>query len=135
MRRRLENDHMAAQGFGEKRPAPYAGNELRSVDYTNLKIDSAGRVIIPAEMRAAMLARPGDMLTARVVDGELRVVSRAWVMERIDTFAREWKLKNPGVSVVDELIAERREEARQEDARYERLEREATEAAAKARSK
>src|SRR5690606_19168305 len=89
-------------------------NSLRSVPHARLKIDSAGRIVIPAEMRAAMMVKPGDMVTAEVVDGEFRIVSPGVALKRVQDFAREWKARNPGISVVDELIAERREEARRE---------------------
>lgn len=103
-----------------------------SVGYTRLKIDAAGRLVIPAEMRAAMMVKPGDTVTAEVRDGEFRIVSPAAALKRVQAFARKWKAENPDVSVADELIAERRDEARREDERYERLEREAAEAAARA---
>jgi len=102
-----------------------------SVGYAQLKIGNGGRVVIPAEMRAAMRVQPGDMVTAEVVEGELRVLSRAAVYHRIDEAAAKFKAENPGVSVVDELIADRRAEARREDERFDRLEREAAEAAAR----
>jgi bifunctional DNA-binding transcriptional regulator/antitoxin component of YhaV-PrlF toxin-antitoxin module len=106
---------LAVKGFREQGQASYEGEEaLRSLPYANLKIDSAGRVVVPAEMRAAMLAKPGDVLTAWVVEGELRVVSRAVVMRRIRDEAKRFKAAFPGVSIVDELISERREEARKE---------------------
>lgn len=98
---------------------------MQSVDFVRLKIDSAGRVVIPAEMRAAMMVKPGDTVTAEVVEGEFRIVSPGVALARVRAFAREWKAQNSGGSVVDELIAERREEARREDERYERLDREA----------
>jgi len=113
------------QRFEAQRP------ELASVGLTRLKVGDAGRIVIPAEMRAAMLLKPGDTVAAQVVDGELRIVSRDVIMRRIQEEARKSKEKHPGVSVVDELIAERREEARREDERYDRLEREAAEAAEK----
>lgn len=106
---------MAPRGFAEKRQPNYeAPPASRSVDYTNLKLDSAGRIVVPAAMRAAMLAKAGDTLVAHVVDGELHVVSHDWIMRQIDEEAEKFKAANPGVSVVDELIAERREEARRD---------------------
>ena len=105
-------------------PTPSA---LKSVAHTRLKIDSAGRIVIPAEMRAAMMVKPGDTVSAEVVEGTFRIVSPAVALERIHVFARKFKAENPGVSVVDEFIADRREEARLEDERYDRLEREAAE--------
>lgn len=106
-------------------------DNLKSVPYQRLKIDSAGRIVIPADMRAAMMVKQGDIVAAEVVDGEFRIVSPEVSLKRVQAFARKWKAENPGVSVVDELIAERREEARLEDERYARLEREADEAARK----
>lgn len=106
---------MARSGFGEKAQAEYgAVGALRSMPYASLKMDSAGRIIVPADMRAAMLAKGGDVLTAHVVEGELRIVSHDWIMHRINEEASKFKAANPGVSVVDELIAERREEARRD---------------------
>lgn len=126
--------HPAGLAEGQQ---PFEGAEsgLRSVPHARLKIDSAGRVVIPAEMRAAMMVKPGDTVTAEVVDGEFRIVSPGVALKRVQAFAREWKAKNPGASVVDELIAERREEARREDERYDRLAREAGEAASRASRK
>lgn len=103
------------KGFAEETPPfQHEADALQSVSYTRLKIDSAGRVLIPAEMRAAMMVKPGDTVTAQVVDGVLRVLSAGIALRRVQAHAREWKAKNPGVNVVDELIAERREEARRE---------------------
>jgi AbrB family looped-hinge helix DNA binding protein len=113
---------MSQPGFSEE-PSKFEAEPagLASVEHTRLKIDSAGRIVIPAEMRAAMMVRPGETVVARVVDGEFRIVSPAVALKRVQAFARKWKAENPGESVVDELISERREEARREDERYERL--------------
>jgi AbrB family looped-hinge helix DNA binding protein len=114
---------MSKSGFAEE-PRRFESEEagLRSVDYVRLKIDSAGRILIPAEMRAAMLVKPGDTVTARVEDGEFRIVSPDVALKRVQAFARKWKSEHPDApDVVDELIAERREEARREDQRYDRL--------------
>src|SRR5215212_6705939 len=86
--------------------------DLASVGHAKLKIGEAGRIVIPAEMRAAMMVKPGDTVTAQVVDGEFRIVSPKVALKRVQSFARQ--IKRPGVSAVDELIAERRAEARRE---------------------
>ena len=105
----------SAKGFSEE-PAPFDAHpaELRSVAHTRLKIDSAGRIVIPAEMRAAMLVQPGDTVTAQVVEGEFRLVSPGVALKRFQAVGREWRKRNPGVDLVEELIADRRAEARQE---------------------
>jgi bifunctional DNA-binding transcriptional regulator/antitoxin component of YhaV-PrlF toxin-antitoxin module len=120
---------MNRPGFGEDQSHYDAGrNGLASIGYAHLKVDSAGRIVIPADMRAAMLVDRGDTVTASVVNGELRIISRGVALKRVQASAREWRDRNPDAgSVVDELIAERREEAKQEDLRYERLAREADE--------
>lgn len=116
---------MAHPGFAEE-PSRFEEEPagLASVGHARLKIDSAGRIVIPAEMRAAMLVKPGETVVAHVVDGEFRIVSPAVALKRVQAFARKWKEEHPGESVVDELIADRREEARREDERYERIARE-----------
>ena len=103
------------KGFAEEPQAfQNTTDELRSVPHTRLKVDSAGRIVIPAEMRAAMMVAPGDTVTAEVVEGEFRIVSPAVALKRVQAFAKKFKARNPGVSVVEEFIAERREEARKE---------------------
>jgi bifunctional DNA-binding transcriptional regulator/antitoxin component of YhaV-PrlF toxin-antitoxin module len=102
-----------SQGFAEENP-PFEGPsaELRSVEPARLKIDSAGRILIPADMRAAMMVKAGDTVTAKVVHGEFRIVSPDVAVRRAQAIARQ--VLPPGASLVDELIADRRAEARRE---------------------
>jgi AbrB family looped-hinge helix DNA binding protein len=120
---------MSQGGFSEA-PEPYretlAG--LSTVARVPLKVDSAGRVVIPSEMRTAMRIKPGDIVSARVIDGELRILSGDVALERVRAHSRSWRARNTDTSAVDELIADRREEARREDERYARLDREAADA-------
>jgi AbrB family looped-hinge helix DNA binding protein len=107
---------MANSGFSETPQAKYdaAGADLQSVPHTRLKIDQAGRIVIPAEMRAAMMVKPGDTVTAKVVNGEFTIVSPRVAIRRFQAIGREWQARNPGVDPVAELIADRRAEARRE---------------------
>ncbi len=77
-----------------------------------LEIRPDGALVLPASLRAAMALPPSGVVTARVVDGELRMQSQnqalKTVQERLSALGR-----GKG-SVVDELIAERRAEARRE---------------------
>lgn len=91
-------------------------------------IGEGGRLVIPAEMRKLMEIGPGDTVSLRIEDGALRVVSPKMALRRIQEIAR--RLKRPGQSVVDEFLADRREEQRRSDERFDRLEREAAEIAA-----
>jgi AbrB family looped-hinge helix DNA binding protein len=117
------------KGFAEEpQPFEHSDTALASVDYTRLKIDSAGRIVIPAQMRTAMMVKPGDTVTAEVVNGEFRMVSPEVVLRQIRALAQQHE--HSGADEVDEFIADRREEARRVDERFDRLEREATEIAA-----
>jgi AbrB family looped-hinge helix DNA binding protein len=91
--------------------APVTANA--SVGRARLRIGDGGRIVIPAEMRAAMLVKPGDTVTAEVVDGEFRIVSPKVAVRKVQALAQ--KYKKPGVSVVDELIAERHAESAREE--------------------
>lgn len=71
-----------------------------------LKVAPDGRLVIPQEMRLAMRLGDDDRVTARVVRGELRLVSRAVALGRMQAEARQYK--KPGESVVDAFLAERR---------------------------
>ena len=96
-----------ARSGAPDRPGDVASQKLR--------VAEDGRVVIPAEMRAAMLIDESGHLTARVVEGELRVLTPKAAIFKLQRMVRE---KAPdGVSLVDELIAERRAEARREDDR------------------
>ena len=87
--------------------------------YEKLKLGDGGRVVIPATMREEMGLRPGDTLIAHVRDGELHV--RSWLgnLKRIQSELSS--LKEPGESGVDEFLAERRQEQRRSDERFDRL--------------
>ena len=94
------------------RPRP-GGEELGEVESQKLRVGDDGRFVIPAEMRAAMAIDESGQLTARVVDGELRVLSPLAAILKMRRMVR--KKAAEGVSLADELIAERRAEARRED--------------------
>lgn len=83
-----------------------------NVDSQRLRIDQDGRLVIPADMRAAMLVDKTGILTARVVDGELRLLAPKAAVAHLQRMVRE--ARPEGVSMADELIAERRAEERRE---------------------
>ena len=79
-----------------------------------LAVGVDGRVVIPAEMRAAMQIGSDGKVTARVVDGELHVIAPKAAIRRVQEMVRNTIPAD--VSLADELIAERRAEAHLEDA-------------------
>jgi AbrB family looped-hinge helix DNA binding protein len=79
---------------------------------TRLRINENGRVVIPAPFRKALGISPGDEVILRLEDDELRITTMKRRIERAQRHVR--KYVKPGVSLVDELIAERREAAKRE---------------------
>jgi len=79
---------------------------------TRLRVNENGRVVIPASFRKALGIQAGDEVILRMEDDELRIKTMKRQIERAQRLVR--KYVKPGVSLVDELIAERRREARNE---------------------
>ena len=77
-----------------------------------VRINENGRVVIPAAFRKALGIKPGDEVILRFEDDELRITTMKRRIERAQRRAQRYV--KPGVSLVDELIAERREAAKRE---------------------
>lgn len=83
------------------------------------KINQNGRIVIPAAIREELGIKPGDTLLLDVEeDGVLRIETYPARIRRIQREIA--KYIKPGVSLADELIAERREEARREQEELDR---------------
>ena len=93
-------------GQGEQTARSTPNGRAGDVGAQPLRVGSDGRVVIPHDMRAAMLLNEDGHVTARVVRGELRLISRPAAIERMQTETAT--LKKPGESVVDEFLSERR---------------------------
>ena len=76
------------------------------------RVNQNGRVVIPASYRKALGIKAGDEVILRMEDGELRITTMKRRVERAQRRVR--KYVKPSVSLVDELIAERREAAKRE---------------------
>lgn len=80
--------------------------------YVTAKINDNGRIVIPAELRQEMGIKPGDTLLLTLERGVLKVESQ---LARIRRIQESMRALIPGDRLLsDELIAERREEARRE---------------------
>jgi len=77
-----------------------------------LKVNENGRVVIPLEFRRALGVQAGDEVILIWKDDEIRITTMRRRIERAQRHARQYV--KPGVSLVDELIAERREAAKRE---------------------
>jgi AbrB family looped-hinge helix DNA binding protein len=79
------------------------------MDKAKARIGEGGRIVIPAEIRRELGVGVGDELLLKVENGELRAWTRAQAIKRAQALLRKYVPE--GVSLVDELIAERRREA------------------------
>jgi AbrB family looped-hinge helix DNA binding protein len=76
------------------------------------RLNQNGRLVIPASFRKALGINPGDEVVLRLEDDELRVTTLKHRIARAQRNVR--KHVKPGVSLADELIADRRAAARKE---------------------
>ena len=79
---------------------------------TRMRVNANGRVVIPAAFRKALGINAGDEVVLQIEDDELRITTFKRRVQRAQRLVR--KYVKPGISLVDELIAERHEAARNE---------------------
>lgn len=84
----------------------------RNEESSHVVVGRQGRVVIPAELRRRLGVEPGQTLVAREEDGRLVLERPANVLARL---RRRFAEAAPDTSLADELIAERRREARVEE--------------------
>jgi AbrB family looped-hinge helix DNA binding protein len=76
------------------------------------KVTQGGRIVIPVEMRKQLGIEVGENVNLEMEDDSLRITTRQAALRRIQANLR--KIVPEGVSLVDELIADRRKEAENE---------------------
>jgi AbrB family looped-hinge helix DNA binding protein len=79
---------------------------------TRTRVNENGRVVIPSSFRKALGIEVGDEVVLRIEDDELRITTQQRRIQRAQRRARQYV--KPGTSLVDELLAERREAAKRE---------------------
>ena len=79
---------------------------------SHTRINENGRVVIPAAFRRALGIQPGETVVLRIENDELRITTLRQRLAKARQLVR--KHVPPTTSLVDELIAERREAARRE---------------------
>jgi AbrB family looped-hinge helix DNA binding protein len=76
-------------------------------------VDQAGRITIPAEMRKALGLEPGTEVVLEAGADGVRVRTWGQTLRAVQGYLARYR--SPGVSVVDEFLGERREEAAREE--------------------
>jgi AbrB family looped-hinge helix DNA binding protein len=75
------------------------------------KVGAGGRIVIPADIRELLGVKEGDVLLGTFKDGRLTLKSVATTIADVRAMLGPFE----GLSMVDELLAERRAEAARED--------------------
>ncbi|MEO7659955.1 MAG: AbrB/MazE/SpoVT family DNA-binding domain-containing protein [Pyrinomonadaceae bacterium] len=76
------------------------------------KVTQGGRIVIPVEMRKQLGIEVGENVNLELDNGSLRITTRRAALGRIQASLRT--IVPEGISLVDELIADRRREAENE---------------------
>jgi AbrB family looped-hinge helix DNA binding protein len=74
------------------------------------RVNENGQIVIPASFRKALGINVGEEVILRIADEELRITTLKRRIERAQQLIRGYI--KPGRSLVDELIAERRQAAK-----------------------
>jgi AbrB family looped-hinge helix DNA binding protein len=96
-------------GMAEPRRRELLDDNMPSV---KVRLGPDGRVVVPAAIREALGLKEGDVLFARLEGGEIKLLTPKAAMLRAQAIVRQFVRDD--VSLVDELIAERRSEAARE---------------------
>ena len=72
-------------------------------------VSSSGRVVIPAKFRRALGIEDGDEVVISLDEGAIRISTRRQQLRRAQALVK--RHVEPGRSLADELIAERRSDA------------------------
>lgn len=88
------------------------------MEQETVTIDKAGRAVIPARVRKALGIKPGGKMTLLLNEDSIELITPRAALRRAQVYFSQFK--KPGVSYVDELIAEKRAEARREEEEMER---------------
>lgn len=83
------------------------------MDEIKTTIGRGGRLNLPADHRKALGLSEGDEVLVGIEDGAIRIQTREAAIDRVQQMVRD--RVGEGRNLSDELIAERREEARRED--------------------
>lgn len=109
----------AERGLRVREKAPVYGDdpEYKPIPVYHVTMADRGRLVLPAEIREKLKIRDGDPVALTLQDdGLVTLQTREVALQRFTGMFRH--LAKPGRLASDELIAERRREARMEDRKY-----------------
>jgi len=90
--------------------------EHHEPEYSRVRVDSAGRVVVPSEIREKLGIEPGADLIMSADSQGIHLQTFGQAVQRAQHALAPYRVE--GVSLVDELIKERREEARKESRKW-----------------
>jgi AbrB family looped-hinge helix DNA binding protein len=79
---------------------------------SRVKIDRGGRLVIPANFRKALGIQNGDEIVLHLEDDSIRLISQQEAIRKAQASVK--KYTHSSGSLVENLIAERREESKNE---------------------
>jgi len=94
------------------RAASRSGSPSEPPKPAKIRMGPDGRVVIPAAFRDVLGLNEGDVLFAHLENGEIHLLTSTAAMRRAQAIVRQFVPE--GVSLVDELIEERRKEVERE---------------------
>lgn len=80
----------------------------------SIKMSEGGRVVVPAEIRRALGVTEGETLLGELRDGEFVLTTRRAQLARARQLFQKYCPPQPGRSLVEEFLTERRAEAERE---------------------
>jgi bifunctional DNA-binding transcriptional regulator/antitoxin component of YhaV-PrlF toxin-antitoxin module len=97
-------------------PLAEGSDTMRDGGVAKVRLGPDGRVVVPAAIREALSLNEGDVLYASIEgEGEVRLSTPRAAMRRVQAMVREFVPE--GVSLVDELLEDRRREVEAEAAK------------------
>lgn len=99
----LVRDEEKAKAAGSLDPTAIPGK---------IRVGADRSAVVPAKVIDALALEEGDVLFVRVQDGEIHLLTKTAVMRRVQSLVREFVPE--GVSLVDELLEDRRREVEAE---------------------
>ncbi|MEZ5363680.1 MAG: AbrB/MazE/SpoVT family DNA-binding domain-containing protein [Bryobacterales bacterium] len=88
---------------------------MTEIPQTVVRVAAGGRIVIPAHLRKKLGIEEGDKIVLSLEEDTIQMLSQKQALRRAQD--RIAKHVRPGVSLADELIRERRQEARERRAK------------------